>query len=273
MAPPGPRWLNGHVIDEYLQRIGLAHGVGSTQRPAADVEGLRALQAAHLRAVPFENLSIHLGERIELTQEALLAKVVDRRRGGFCYELNGAFAGLLRGLGYRVTLLQARVFGKDGSVGPPYDHLALRVDLAGPWLADVGFGRFTAHPVRLDVRQEQADPAGAVLVRPAGADLDVLIDGVPQYRLEQRPRELADFRTTCWYHQTSPESHFTRSLVCSLPVAGGYRTLSDHTLIETVDGVRTEKTLADDAEVLAAYGDLFGIVLDRLPSAPAGQAS
>jgi len=265
------------VIEEYLQRIGLA------TRPAAGVAGLRELQAAHLRAVPFENLSIHLGEPIVLTGDALLAKVVDRRRGGFCYELNGAFAALLRALGYRVTLLQARVFGKDGSLGPPYDHLALRVDLDAPWLADVGFGRFTTYPVRLDARGEQADPAGPVLVRPAGgadgaggADLDVLIGGVPQYRLEQRPRELADFRATCWYHQTSPESHFTRSLVCSLPVDGGYRTLSDHTLIETIGGVRTEKPLGDDAEVLAAYGDLFGVVLDRLPAAPApagGQAS
>jgi N-hydroxyarylamine O-acetyltransferase len=253
-------------VDAYLRRIGLA------DPPAPGVDGLRALQDAHLRTVPFENLSIHLGEPIVLTEEALLAKVVDRRRGGFCYELNGAFAALLRALGYQVTLLQARVFGKDGTLGPPYDHLALRVELARPWLVDVGFGRFTRYPVRLDTRQAQPDPAGSVEVVAAGADLDVHIDGTPQYRLEQRPRSLADFRTTCWWHQTSPDSHFTRSLVCSLPIRGGQRTLSDRSLIETVDGTRTEKVLGEDAEVIAAYGDLFGIVLDRLPVPPA-QAS
>ncbi|HEV7629258.1 MAG TPA: arylamine N-acetyltransferase, partial [Streptomyces sp.] len=105
----------------YLARIG-------AERPALnDAEALRDLHRRHLLTVPFENLSVHLGEDIVLEAEALTGKIVEDRRGGFCYELNGAFAALLGALGYPVTLLAARVFGKDGRPGPLFDHLALRV--------------------------------------------------------------------------------------------------------------------------------------------------
>jgi N-hydroxyarylamine O-acetyltransferase len=256
--------LDGALVDAYLARIG-------TARPArADAAALAELQLRHLLAVPFENLSIHLGEPIVLDQEALADKVVRRRRGGFCYELNGAFAALLSALGFTVTLLAARVFGADG-LGPPFDHLALRVDDGdgGSWLADVGFGRHSHHPLRLDLDAEQADPGGTFRVtRTADGDLDVARDGEPQYRVEPRARLLGDFEATCWWHQTSPKSHFTRSLVCSLLTQTGRVTLSGRTLVETVADRRHERTLAGDAEVLGAYRERFGIVLDRVPPEP-----
>ncbi|MDH6711039.1 N-hydroxyarylamine O-acetyltransferase [Kitasatospora sp. MAA19] len=245
----------------YLARIGVAE-VG-TPSP----EALARLQLAHLRAVPFENLSIHLGEPVILDPGALVEKLVARRRGGFCYELNGAFAELLRSLGYRVSLLAARVFNGE-QPGPPFDHLALRVDLDEPWLVDVGFGRFSRHPLRLDERAPQADPHGAFTLSPYGdhGELDVLMDGKPQYRLERRPYPLADFRQTCWWQTTSPESPFARGATCSLLAEDGGRiTLNGTKLIRTApDGTRTEEQLAVP-EALAAYRDHFGITLDRLP--------
>ncbi|HEX6674295.1 MAG TPA: arylamine N-acetyltransferase [Actinomycetes bacterium] len=247
-------------VAAYLDRIGAA-------RPArADGAALRELQLRHLQAVPFENLSIHLGEEIVLEERALHDKVVARRRGGFCYELNGLFAALLRALGFEVTLLAARANGRDG-LGPLFDHLTLRVDAPEPYLADVGFGRFSQHPIRLDATAEQADPEGALRVlETADGDLDVLRDGELQYRVERRPRALADFEPTCWWHRTSPRSHFTRSLVCSRLRDGGRVTLSERTLIETDGDERRERQLGTDGEVLAAYRDHFGIVLDRVPS-------
>jgi N-hydroxyarylamine O-acetyltransferase len=256
--------MDGKELDAYLARIGAA-------RPArTDAAALRELQLRHLLAVPFENLSIHLGEPIVLEPAALLDKLVRRRRGGFCYELNGAFADLLSTLGFGVTLLAARVFGQAGP-GPPFDHLALRVEVDGdgPWLADVGFGRHSSYPLRLDSREEQADPGGTFrIAETADGDLDVLRDGQPQYRLEPRPRSLADFEPTCWWQQTSPRSHFTRSLVCSLLTGDGRVTLSDRTLIRTAGDRREERTLTGDAEALDAYRTWFGIVLDRLPRSP-----
>ncbi|MET7644808.1 arylamine N-acetyltransferase [Streptomyces sp. NPDC005426] len=257
------------TADAYLERIGAV-------RPARpDAAALRELQLRHLVSVPFENLSIHLGEDIVLEERALLDKVVAARRGGFCYELNGAFAVLLRALGFRVTLLQGRVHGDEGRLGIPYDHLALRVetdDGTGPWLADVGFGDHAQHPLALDDRTDQRDPRGTFRIGRAAAedgedhgDLDVLRDGVPQFRLDQRPRALADFRGGAWYHRTSPESGFTRSPVCSRFTTTGRITLKGHKLLTTVGTERHETRLESDEEVLAAYREHFGVRLDRLP--------
>jgi len=248
-------------VDAYLQRIGVS-------RPAhADLDALRVLQRAHLGTVPFENLSIHLGERIRLDEPALLNKIVQRRRGGFCYELNGAFALLLTDLGYRVTLHSARTWGGT-RYGFPFDHLALVVDLGAPWLVDVGFGTFGHHPVRLDVAGPQPDPGGSFAVVPhGGEDWDVSLDGSPQYRLDRRPYEIGDFGPACWFHQTSPDSHFTTSLTCSRLTGDGRITLSGHTLITTTGADRHERIL-DEAETLQVYREQFGIALDRLPAQP-----
>lgn len=252
--------MDAAATGAYLRRIGAA-------RPASpDTEALRTLHLRHLRSVPFENLSIHLGEEIALTEQPLLDKLVGARRGGFCYELNGAFAALLGGLGFTVEFLSARVFGPHGW-GIPYDHLALRVDMpGGPWLADVGFGKHSHYPLRLDSRADQPDPGGVFRIEetPEG-DLDVLRDGAPQYRLEQRPRALADFEVGCWWNSTSPASHFTRSLVCSRLMETGRVTLSGRTLVITGhDGARDERELAEP-EILPAYRTHFGITLDRIP--------
>src|SRR5687768_14066907 len=99
------------MVEEYLQRIG-----------AARSSSLAELQERHLLSVPFENLDTHMDTRIVLEIPWLYDKIVVRRRGGFCYELNGLFAELLRDLGYRVEMLAARVFGPNG-LGPPFDHM------------------------------------------------------------------------------------------------------------------------------------------------------
>jgi N-hydroxyarylamine O-acetyltransferase len=246
----------------YLDRIAAA-------RPAAmDAAALRDLHRAHLLAVPFENLSIHLSEPISLDEDKLLGKIVTRRRGGFCYELNGAFALLLRALGAEVTLVAVRVYGDD-SLGPPFDHLALLVRLpdgTGPWLADVGFGSHTVYPLLFGSRTGQDDPAGPFrLADAADGDVDVFQGAKPQYRVETRARGLEDFLPTCWYQQTSPASHFTRSTICSRLTADGRISISGRTLITTTDGTRSEQQLPDDGDLLAAYRDHFGIVLDRVP--------
>src|SRR5256885_14139468 len=105
-----------------------------------DAETLRGLQVAHLQSVPFENLSIHAGEPIVLEDEALFKKIVERRRGGFCYEANGLFAALLRALGFHVSMLSAEVAHAEGGFSRAFDHMALMVRLEQRWLADGGFG-------------------------------------------------------------------------------------------------------------------------------------
>jgi len=249
--------MDASTADRYLARI------GATRAPASP-EALRALQAAHLRTVPFENLSIHLPEPVVLTQPELVEKIVGRRRGGFCYELNGLFAALLRALGYRVTLLQARVPSNQGPA-IPFDHLTLRVDLDEPWLVDVGFGKFAQHPLRLDERGPQQDPDGVYTIADVEyGDLFVRREDEPEFIIDRRPRDIAEFAPTCWWHTTSPKSHFTKSPVCSMPVDDGRVTLKGRTLIRTTGGERTERELTE-GEARAAYRDIFGFELSRIP--------
>ncbi|HEY2737608.1 MAG TPA: arylamine N-acetyltransferase, partial [Thermoanaerobaculia bacterium] len=142
-------------VAAYLQRIRYR---GLT---APDAETLQQLHEAHLLAVPFENLSIHRGEPIELAEEALFEKVVVRRRGGFCYELNGLFAALLRSLGFEVTMLSAGVLRANGDFSPEFDHMALLVNHEERWLVDVGFGDLFRQPLRLDERGPQVQGGSA----------------------------------------------------------------------------------------------------------------
>src|SRR5579872_4943838 len=136
-------------VSAYLDRIAYTGPIS----PTLDV--LRNLHRHHMLSVPFENLDIALGRKIVCDEDSFIHKIVERRRGGFCYELNGAFARLLRAIGFKVTLLSARVPRDDGSESPEFDHLALRVDMEEPWLADVGFGDSFLEPLRLQIGLEQ----------------------------------------------------------------------------------------------------------------------
>ncbi|MGW2170133.1 arylamine N-acetyltransferase family protein [Streptomyces sp. NPDC001705] len=270
--------MDSAQVDAYLRRLGAEHPA----RPTLDA--LRALHLLHLRTVPFENLSVHLGEEIVLEEGRLLDKVVGGRRGGFCYELNGLFGALLAALGYEVTMLAARVYGDGGRLGIPYDHMVLLVRTVdgGDWLADVGFGAHSHGPLAFGERAEQDDPGGTFRVVEAGpdaagvrgaeataraADLDVLREGRQVYRVDVRPRVLDDFVSGAWWHSTSPRSHFLQSTVCSrITEDGGRITLSGRRLTATApDGAREERELATDEEVLTAYREHFGIRLDRVP--------
>jgi N-hydroxyarylamine O-acetyltransferase len=251
------------VWSAYLRRI-------AVPRPlAADTVTLHVLHRAHQLTVPFENLAIHLAEPITLASDALIDKIVHRGRGGICYELNGAFALLLESLGAQVTRVAARVYGADGGLGVPFDHMALIVrssDGSGPWLADIGFGRNSVYPLLFDSRAEQDDPGGRFLLADTDdGDIDLLRDGQPQYRIERRERAQSDFAPTCWWQQSSPDSHFTHSTICSRLTETGRVSLSDRTLIVTSDGARSEQHLPTDEVLLAAYRDHFGITLDRIP--------
>jgi len=249
-------------VRDYLDRIGYNGPV----KPDAD--SLRSLHHQHMLAVPFENLDIGLGREIVLDPARLVEKVVRERRGGFCYELNGAFAWLLESLGYRVTLLSARVANDQEVLSPEFDHLALRVDLEEAWLADVGFGDNFIEPLRLAPRLEQPDPAGIFRLR----------DTAEHWRLERRqpdgswrlqytfslqPRQLPEFAEMCRYHQTSPDSYFRRNRLCSLATPGGRVTVSGSRLIVTANGKQEEQTLATEAEWRSALRQYFGVELDK----------
>ena len=247
---------------EYLNRLNYS---GST---TPDAETLRQLQLAHLRAVPFENLSIHSGEPIVLEDQALFEKVVGRRRGGFCYELNGLFASLLRELGYDVVKLSARVANDRGEFGPEFDHMTLLVTAPDApetrWLVDVGFGDSFNEPLLLDSREPQTQGARAYRIDTDEDDLVLMQsegegDWKSQYRFTLEPHEYADYVEMCRYHQTSPQSHFTKARVCTRATPDGRITLSELRFITTTKGERQERLLDDEKAYEFVLREQFGI--------------
>lgn len=248
-------------VEAYLKRIKYSGSLALT------AETLRDLQVAHLSTVPFENLSIHARQPIVLENNALFDKIVARRRGGFCYEVNGLFAALLRALGFKVEMLSAEVAKAEGGFGPNFDHMTLMVTLDNRWLADVGFGDSFIEPLLLDERGEQIQGRRAYNIVP---DNDYLIlmqreeegEWNAQYRFTLQPYEYADYAEMCRYHQTSPQSHFTQRRICSQAADQGRITLSEMRFIATSkNGERQEQLLMSQTEYEEVLQEYFGIIM------------
>ena len=246
------RALDADRVERYLNRIGV--------RPSGPptLAALGALSHAHCTTIPFENLDIHLEKAISLVPDEIVDKITSGHRGGFCYELNGAFASLLTSLGYDVDLLEARVYS-GGRLGVRFDHLTLVVYFeGGEWLIDVGFGILIPAPIRID----ELGSAGTFYLAPTETDwIDLVDDGVLQYCFDRRPHRLVDFAATCIYHQTSVDSAFTKKTICTLPNDRGKVTSSGRDLIVTVDGMKSRRTITDDAELKSLYETEFGLSL------------
>ncbi|NOK58205.1 MAG: arylamine N-acetyltransferase [Chloroflexi bacterium AL-W] len=250
-------------INAYLKRINY-HG---SRLPNAQT--LSELQLAHLLAVPFENLSIHAGEPIVLTDKALFDKVIRRGRGGFCYELNGLFAALLRALGFEVTMLSCRVVTAEGDFSPDFDHMALMVSLDQRWLVDVGFGDTFRQPLAIDDADVQTQFGKAYRIVAEDAHYIMMEhkdDGTwkAEYCFSLQPYQYIDYIDMCHYHQTSPESHFTQRRICSRATPAGRVTLSEMRFITTtLSGERQEREVTSEEECTAILFKHFGITMER----------
>jgi N-hydroxyarylamine O-acetyltransferase len=227
--------------EKYLQRIGT-----DQTNVSANLENLKLLQKNHLLNVPFENLDIHWKRPISLSNEKFYQKIVEEKRGGFCYELNGLFYELLTELGFESRMVSARVSRNDGSFGAEFDHLAILTKIADEeFLVDVGFGDFAVEPLKFVLDIEQTDKNGIFLIRNFDDDYFEVVknDGdnwQSEYIFKNIERNLSEFTEMCNFHQTSPESHFTRGKVCSILTENGRKTLTDNKFIETIKGEKTE---------------------------------
>ncbi|MCC6298464.1 MAG: arylamine N-acetyltransferase [Anaerolineales bacterium] len=253
-------------IHAYLNRIQYQGSV------LPNYETLRGLHLAHMRSVPFENLDIALKRPIRMDEASLWEKIVVHGRGGFCYELNGLFAWLLKQIGFDVTYLNGRVFNKEGKRGIEFDHLALLITIPNSstrWLADVGFGDSFTEPLAFEERGEQTQSLRAYR-------LEEVTDGFVtwrkkydgawerQYFFDALPRTFPqDYEAGCLYHQTSPNSSFTQQSVISRATDDGRVTLEDDLLIITKNGQRTKQPFESQDEYHRLLKEYFGIVLQK----------
>lgn len=231
-------------IRDYLKRLGISTRI----TPSYDF--LALLQLQHLKNVPFENLDILSGRKIECTQDHFLDKIVTRHRGGFCYELNGAFSWLLRELGFEITVVSAQVKRDSGGFGPEFDHFTIIAHLDEDYLVDVGFGNFSSVPVPMSGRAV-ADSIGTYRVwtnDEFGYAYEQLAEESwkPNYVFSRVRREIAEFTEMCNYHQTSFDSPFTSKEVCSILTDEGRLTISSNSLIETIGDSRSTRDVTDE---------------------------
>ena len=251
-------------IQLYLNRIGY------TQAPQPNPDTLRGMHRAHMLTVPFENLDIvPLSRPIRLDEKSLWDKLVINQRGGFCYELNGMFAWLLKEIGFEVTYLNARVYNDDGTLGIDFDHLTLLVqipDESERYLADVGFGDSFLDPLRFEVNKEQPQGLRAYKLEEVENGYTVWQrdyegDWGRQYHFDLTPRNFpTDYEAACLYQQTSPESSFTHAGVISMATPDGRITLEKSKFIVTKNGKREEHPVSK-GEYPALLKRYFGIVL------------
>ena len=233
-------------VDAYLARIGMSPPF------SPDLAGLERLQRAHLTHVAFENLDVYARREMRTGHGWSVAKIVDRRRGGWCFELNGAFGWLLTELGYDVRGHAATVLLGNGSVSPMPTHLTLEVTLERPYLVDVGFGDSFIKPLPLDSEGPHdggTEPYGFVVED----DITTLIahgsDGDrPQYRFGPDVHEPEDFEEASLYLRTTPGLQWTKSRFATRLLDGGPDRV---TLLEDVlkirrDGVWTELEVTED---------------------------
>ena len=251
-------------INKYLERVSFKEPIHPNIRTLYD------LHLAHMLAVPFENLDIGLGRIIRLDEQAIWDKIIVNKRGGFCYELNGLFAGLLKEMGSDVTYLNARVFNQTGKLGSDFDHLTLLVQNPGQperWLVDVGFGDSFTQPLYLDEQGEQTQGLRAYRLEQT---LDGYVMWQKNYAGQWDRQYFFDFQSHtfpedylagCQYHQTSPKSSFTHGSIISIATPNGRVSLEETKLIITENGKRTEQKVASKDEYQFLLKDYFDVVL------------
>jgi N-hydroxyarylamine O-acetyltransferase len=246
-------------LSAYFDRIGYSGPV------APDLATLKAVMRAHIAAVPFENLDVQLGNPVTTALPAIYAKLVERRRGGWCYENNGLFGWALGEMGFGVRRISAgvmRVARGDAALG---NHLALIVTIDGEeWLTDVGFGGTLAAPIPL---------AGGSHVQPPFAV--GLVEGDGYWRFEERfggedpfsfdflagPADEALLARQCDALQSEPESIFVQNLVVQQRQGDRHLTLRGRVLMERGPEGESKRTLESADELVAVLRHRFGIDL------------
>jgi N-hydroxyarylamine O-acetyltransferase len=247
--------MNDVQLARYLERIGHSWNV----RP--NLETLRSLHRAHVTAIPFENLDVQLGATPSLDPAAIFDKLVERHRGGWCYEMNGLFGAALQAIGFEVTRLSCGVMRQDGGDDRLGTHLALLVECAGPWLCDVGFGGALLEPLPLAPGERDERPYAVSLEQTADGywRFTERFDAPFAYDFRAEPADEALLAAKRDWQATHPTSNFTLNLVAQRRQPDRHLMLRGRVLTERGPGGVTTHTVADADELAALLAHRFGI--------------
>src|SRR3954468_2895486 len=243
-------------LDGYLERISYGGPVEPT------LACLTAIHRCHATRIPYENLDVQLGVPVGQDREALYEKLVVRRRGGWCYEMNGLLQGALEEIGFDVKRVAGGVHRHETGERAVGNHLVLLVRLERDYIADLGLGDGLREPVPL---REGSYTQGPFTFR-----LERVDDGYWRvWNREGGDPEAFDFRedpadeellaTQCLRLQTSAESGFVQNLACQRMALDGVTVLQGRVLTRDVPAGRTKELLHSADELKAALAREFGI--------------
>ena len=246
-------------LGAYFDRIGY-HGPAEP-----NLATLRALTELHPAAIPFEAIDVLLDRGIDISPAAVDAKLIGRRRGGYCYEQNGLFRRVLKAIGFEVESLASHVrwMSEPGTPPPPLTHRVLRVTIDGvPWLADVGFGSCVpTAPLRMDLADSQPTRHEMFRIVRLGPQwlLQALVEEEwrPVYSIAAEPWLEGQYEMANWYTSTHPNSHFRHRLIVTRTTPQARYILADGRLtVRRPDGT-AEKRFLDAGEIMDALETIF----------------
>lgn len=259
--------VNTVELDAYFQRIGFSGG----RQPS--LETLQELHFLHPIAIPFENLSPLLGLAVNLDSASLRDKLIEKKRGGYCFEHNLLFQHVLEALGFKVKGLSARVhWNVPEQIVLPRNHMLLHISIEGmDYIADVGFGGLTlTAPLRLEPGLEQPSPHETfrLVCSDTVYTLSAKIgeNWKAMYTFDLQQQHQSDYELTNWYVSTHPNSRFVNELIAARPEPGRrHALLNNDYSIYYAGGKIERKTLADVRELMEILTTAFHIPLDNLP--------
>lgn len=259
---------NEFRLDNYLARIGFGGTIGS------DFATLAAIHAAHVDAIPFEGFDPLLRRPVNLDLASVQEKLVDRRRGGYCFEQNALFKAALETIGFKVTGLGVRVrwmSPPDSPLGPK-THMMLKVDLPnGAYLADVGFGVCVLDsPLQLKTDVEQRTAMGTYRLNKADGLVSLSAKQPTGWRtmyvFDLEPQIQSDYELGNWFTSTNPLAPFIRTLIMERVSADKrYKLANRRMTIEARDGQVTVERLIGSANEL---GQILEETFNVTPPAP-----
>jgi N-hydroxyarylamine O-acetyltransferase len=227
---------------------------------------LSKLHEGHIFNIPFENLDVHYKKLFDLDIANIYHKVVDQRRGGFCYELNSLFCDLLTQLGFKSRIIEARIFDDEGNLGPRFDHMSVLVEIDKMYLCDVGYGDLIIQPLEI-LEGIQSDGRNLFKIEMIEQNEYLLSMSTANQNFTQKyvfylaPVHKDDFAAICLDKQINPSSYFVKNLVCTKPTKVGRVTIFNDKVIEKSDKGRIEKMIYNETEMKRELLLNFGINL------------
>ena len=269
-APSDPVQTEGETASDaflprYLARIGYRGALAPT------LDGLAALQAAHIAAIPFESIDALTGAGVDIGAAAVEAKLIGQRRGGYCFEQNGLFLRALRAIGFDAEGLIGRVrwMLPDNAPPTPRSHMVVRVKIDGrDWLTDVGFGATVPpQPLAMDDEAPQPTRHESYRIVRHGTEWQVaaLIESEWRtlYRIEDAPPPTIDYEVGNWYTSAHPDSHFRHQLIAARTSAEARYGLRDNRLTTRLADGRIDRRYLTADEIERVLAEIFLLPVAR----------